>query len=97
MPEGAGGESSQESEPFSPPSPAPFYKRLILKLSGESFTHGGERGISMEEVLQIARQIQQARALGCEFILNMQLHFHFPSRPSCHRPVRRRNLRPILK
>lgn len=46
--------------------PAPFYKRVILKLSGESFTHGGERGISMEEVLHISRQIQQAQQLGCQ-------------------------------
>ena len=46
--------------------PAPFYKRVILKLSGESFTHGGERGISMEEVLHISRQIQQAQQCGCQ-------------------------------
>ena len=25
------------------------YKRVILKLSGESFSHGGERGIGMQE------------------------------------------------
>ena len=42
------------------------YRRAILKLSGESFTHGGERGICMEEVVHIAREIQQAHALGCE-------------------------------
>ena len=39
--------------------------RVILKLSGESFNHAGERGIGMEEVTQIARQVQQAAASGC--------------------------------
>jgi len=47
-------------------SDGPRYRRLILKLSGESFSHGNERGISMAEVVQIARQVQQAQQLGCE-------------------------------
>lgn len=42
------------------------FRRVILKLSGESFSHQGERGISMPEVLDIARQIDQARQLGCQ-------------------------------
>ncbi len=42
------------------------YKRIILKLSGESFSPPGERGISMDEVLHIAKQVQQASRLGCE-------------------------------
>ena len=49
-----------------PTGPTPCYRRVILKLSGESFTHAGERGISMQEVLLIARQIQLAQQLGCE-------------------------------
>ncbi len=44
---------------------APF-KRVILKLSGESFTHGDERGIQMGDVVQIAREIQQAQQTGCQ-------------------------------
>ncbi|MHB0957401.1 MAG: UMP kinase [Pirellulaceae bacterium] len=44
----------------------PRYKRVVLKLSGESFVHAGERGISMDEVVGIARQIHQAAAMGCE-------------------------------
>jgi len=44
----------------------PRYSRVVLKLSGESFSHVSERGISMQEVVHIARQIQQARQLGCE-------------------------------
>lgn len=54
------------------PPPAesqPRYRRVLLKLSGESFTRGGERGIVMDEVLQIARQIQQAAACGCQLAL----------------------------
>lgn len=42
------------------------YQRIVLKLSGESFSPPGERGISMDEVLHIAHQIKQARDLGCE-------------------------------
>ena len=44
----------------------PKYRRVVLKLSGESFTRAGERGISMEEVVHIAKQIHQAQQLGCE-------------------------------
>jgi uridylate kinase len=44
----------------------PKYRRVILKLSGESFSRAGERGISMEEVVHISKQILQAQQLGCE-------------------------------
>jgi uridylate kinase len=37
-----------------------------LKLSGESFTRADERGVSMDEVLLIARQIKQAQETGCQ-------------------------------
>ena len=42
------------------------YRRAVLKLSGESFAAPDERGIAMNEVLKIAREIQQAQALGCQ-------------------------------
>ena len=42
------------------------YRRVLLKLSGESFARQGERGISMEEVLHIARQTVQAAARGTQ-------------------------------
>ena len=45
---------------------SPRFKRVILKLSGESFCKTGERGISMEEVVLIASQIQKAKELGCQ-------------------------------
>src|SRR5256885_13630179 len=44
----------------------PPFKRVILKLSGESSSHAGERGIGMEEVTQIARQVKQAADIGCQ-------------------------------
>ena len=36
------------------------YKRVVLKLAGESFASAGERGIAMDEVVDIATQVQQA-------------------------------------
>lgn len=42
------------------------YKRVLLKLSGESFSPSGERGISMQEVVHISKQIFEAQRLGCE-------------------------------
>jgi hypothetical protein len=42
------------------------YRRVLLKLSGESFARAGERGISMDEVVHIARQTVQATARGVE-------------------------------
>jgi uridylate kinase len=53
------------SEQLTPTTVQPF-RRVVLKLSGDSFTRPGERGISMEEVVHIAREIQQARGTGCE-------------------------------
>ncbi len=45
---------------------SPRYRRVVLKLSGESFTRAGERGISMDEVVHIAKQIQLAHQAGCQ-------------------------------
>ncbi len=50
-------------------SQPPFYRRAILKLSGESFTRAGERGLSMSEVVEIARQIRQASELGSQLAI----------------------------
>ncbi len=46
-------------------SAVPF-RRVLLKLSGESFARQGERGISMDEVVHIARQTVQAVSRGVE-------------------------------
>lgn len=42
------------------------YHRIILKLSGESFSSHGERGVSMDEVIHMAEQIKLASDQGCQ-------------------------------
>lgn len=45
------------------------YRRVILKLSGESLADGGGRGISGDETGEIAAQIRQAHESGCEIAI----------------------------
>lgn len=45
------------------------YRRVVLKLSGNSFCPAGERGINMADVTHIAQQIKAAKATGCEMAL----------------------------
>jgi uridylate kinase len=45
---------------------SPKSRRIILKLSGESFCRAGERGISMAEVLHVARQTIRASQRGVQ-------------------------------
>lgn len=47
-------------------TPAPRFERIVLKLSGESFTNAGERGISMDHVVHVSGQIVQAKQTGCQ-------------------------------
>ncbi len=51
-----------------PPPPArPLkYRRVVLKLSGEGFGFPGKAGISIDETLNIARQIQRAAHAGVQ-------------------------------
>lgn len=56
------------------PAPAPQqtsgpYKRIVLKLSGESFAPAGERGISMQEVVHISAQTYRAKQQGVEIAI----------------------------
>ncbi|HVX14518.1 MAG TPA: UMP kinase [Pirellulales bacterium] len=44
-------------------------RRVVLKLSGESFARAGERGISMQEVIHIARQTSQAARNGAQIAI----------------------------
>jgi len=44
----------------------PIYRRILLKLSGESFCRPGEGGISVEEVSRIARQASRVAAAGVQ-------------------------------
>jgi uridylate kinase len=49
-----------------PNSGAPVFRRVLLKLSGESFCRPGEGGISVEEVSRIARQAARVAARGVQ-------------------------------
>src|SRR5215218_1721928 len=44
----------------------PKYKRILLKMSGEAFGHGGSSGISIDETLGIARQIRKTHQAGVQ-------------------------------
>ncbi len=45
------------------------YRRVILKLSGESLADAGGRGINAEEAGQIALQIKRAHETGCQIAI----------------------------
>jgi uridylate kinase len=51
---------------FVPPSGPPIFRRVLLKLSGESFCRPGEGGIDVEETSRIARQASRVAAKGVE-------------------------------
>ena len=42
------------------------WKRILLKLSGETLSGKGETGLDIKAIQYIARQIQEIHALGCE-------------------------------
>ena len=48
---------------------APRYKRVLLKLSGESFARPGESGISLSEVQVICEQIKRVVDSGVQLAL----------------------------
>jgi uridylate kinase len=47
------------------------YRRVVLKVSGEGFTHPGERGIAMDAVVHIARQTVHAAQHGVQLAVVM--------------------------
>lgn len=47
----------------------PVYKRVLLKISGESFCREGESGISMVEVASIAEQIRDVVQAGVQLAI----------------------------
>jgi uridylate kinase len=51
------------------PSAPPLFRRVLLKLSGESFCRPGEGGISVDEVSRIARQASRVAARGVELAI----------------------------
>lgn len=57
--------------PEEPLPQTPRYRRVILKLSGESFSHAGERGIGTAEVAHIAEQTLKASQRGIQIAIVM--------------------------
>src|SRR6478672_8445777 len=51
--------------PYGPPA----FRRVLLKLSGESFCRPGEGGISIDEVSRIARQASRVAARGVQLAI----------------------------
>src|SRR5881275_881852 len=47
----------------------PKYQRVVLKLSGEGFGHSGKSGISIDETLSIARQVQRVAQRGVQLAI----------------------------
>lgn len=47
----------------------PLFRRILLKLSGESFCRPGEGGISVDEVSRIARQAARVAARGVQLAI----------------------------
>ena len=62
-----GPDTTEETSETSGPSNG--FRRVVLKLSGESFMVAGERGIEMPEVVHIAKQIQRAHQTGCQIAI----------------------------
>jgi uridylate kinase len=52
-----------------PYSIQPVYKRVLLKISGESFCREGESGISMSEVATITQQVRDVVAAGVQLAI----------------------------
>jgi uridylate kinase len=51
------------------PHGIPLFRRVLLKLSGESFCRPGEGGISVDEVSRIARQASRVAERGVELAI----------------------------
>jgi len=54
---------------MSEPSQVGRFRRVVLKMSGASFVRAGERGISNEEVVHIARQTSRAAQRGVQMAI----------------------------
>jgi uridylate kinase len=44
----------------------PKYSRVLLKMSGEAFGHGGKSGISLDETMAIAQQLKRVAGRGVQ-------------------------------
>jgi uridylate kinase len=54
------------SEAASSESFKPKYQRVLLKMSGEAFGHGGQTGISIDETMEIANQLKRVVSKGVQ-------------------------------
>jgi hypothetical protein len=54
---------------MSEPSVTPAYKRVLLKLSGNSFCRAGESGITMAEVSNVSEQIKRIHDSGVQLAI----------------------------
>lgn len=50
-------------------TPAPRYKRVVLKLSGEGFAPPGKSGVHIEETLVLARQLARVARAGVQLAI----------------------------
>ena len=57
------------TDPMASSTPMVPYRRVILKLSGESFAPPGESGIAMQEIVHIAAQTIRAAEQGVEMAI----------------------------
>jgi uridylate kinase len=55
--------------PDEPTTSAPAYRRVLLKLSGDSFTRPGQTGVSMDEVSKIAVQAKRVADRGVQLAI----------------------------
>lgn len=47
----------------------PRYRRVLLKMSGEAFGHGGKSGISLDETMAVAHQIKRVIGRGVQLAI----------------------------
>lgn len=58
--------SETPGAPSNPAARPPVFRRILLKLSGESFCKPGEGGLSEDEISRIANQVAQVAKIGVE-------------------------------
>jgi uridylate kinase len=61
--------SAHEPSQAAAQEPAPVYRRVLLKISGEALMGEGEYGIDYEAVRRIAEDVKDVHALGVELCL----------------------------
>jgi uridylate kinase len=54
------------SQPATPPSHTPRYKRVLLKLSGEALSGVGGYGLDLDQMAYLARRIKAVHSLGVQ-------------------------------